>query len=262
MTPGDRTKQIDKFVKALDGLYEEDDKEKMALIAEFLNIATEFLKGIEEYQEREFAALRSSVNADIDTRTSESGRELSAAQKRGADLLKAELIALVARVEKALREQENGMNYIYDKVRSLKNGKDSDPQEVAGIVLKQITPGMTEEEKQRLEELADDVEAFRKLAEEMKRSRSTIPAVTPVGGRNLVRTVDISDQLDGSTKTFNIGAFHSIQQVVSSSFPHALRATIDYTWDANAGTITFTDEIDASTVLGEGQTVRILTITA
>ena len=127
---------------------------------------------------------------------------------------------------------------------------------------------MTPDELQKLQELAESIEELKKLAEdikELKRTRQTIPtipAVTPVSGRDLIKTRDISSQLDGVIKTFNIGAFHSIFQVVMSSFPHALRDGIDYTYDGNLGTITFTDEIDAATSLSLGQTVRILIITA
>lgn len=78
-----------------------------------------------------------------------------------------------------------------------------------------------------------------------------------VSGRNIFTDIDLSPQLDGVKKTFNIPAVWNIISVDTSSFPHALRKGIDYTWTPTS--ITFTDEILASTTLASGQTV-ILTV--
>lgn len=71
-------------------------------------------------------------------------------------------------------------------------------------------------------------------------------------GRDLIKDIDISDQFDGVTKTFNIQAVWYIISVDLSSYPYgSLRKGTDYTWTPTS--ITFTDEIDASTQLSAGQ---------
>ena len=71
-------------------------------------------------------------------------------------------------------------------------------------------------------------------------------------GRDLVKDVDISAQLDGVTTTFNIPAIWNVISVDLSSFPHALRKTIDFTYTSTS--ITFTSQIGPSTSLATGQT--------
>lgn len=79
-----------------------------------------------------------------------------------------------------------------------------------------------------------------------------------VAGRDIFKDIDLSSQLDGVTKTFNISAVWTIISVDLSSFPYgSLRKNVDYTWTPT--TITFTDQIDASTQLSAGQSC-ILTV--
>lgn len=70
-----------------------------------------------------------------------------------------------------------------------------------------------------------------------------------------VRTHDLSDFLDGSTKTFTLPAGARVLLVISSSFPTLFRPTVDYT--TTASSITFTDQIPAA-ALGAGQSIIIL----
>lgn len=78
-------------------------------------------------------------------------------------------------------------------------------------------------------------------------------------GRDLFVDIDLSDQLDGSTKTFNIQATYNILTVDLSSYPYgSLRKGIDYTWTPTS--ITFTDEIVASTQLASGQKCILTTV--
>ena len=63
--------------------------------------------------------------------------------------------------------------------------------------------------------------------------------------------------LNGVTKSFTIPNFRGGDiAILGSSFPTAFAKTTDYT--VNGSVITFTDEIDASTTLSEGQTVIVL----
>ncbi len=79
-------------------------------------------------------------------------------------------------------------------------------------------------------------------------------------GRDLFNDIDISDQLDGVTSTFQIHAVYNIISVHLSSFPHALRKTIDFTYTPT--TITFTSQIDPATTLAAGQTCVLTVVNA
>lgn len=100
------------------------------------------------------------------------------------------------------------------------------------------------------------IEGLRKELNDLKRVRATGPTGGIIG-RDLIKDYDLSPYLDGVTKTFNIPSVWNIISVDCSSFPHALRKNIDFTYTSQ--TITFTSEIDESTTLAAGQTV-VLTI--
>ena len=82
-------------------------------------------------------------------------------------------------------------------------------------------------------------------------------------GRDLIMDIDITDQLDGVTKTFQLGAFYNILSVSLSSYPYGSpRKGVDYTYDANLGTITFEDTIDETSQLKSDQKCVITIIRA
>lgn len=71
-------------------------------------------------------------------------------------------------------------------------------------------------------------------------------------GRDLIKDIDLSDQLNGVLKTFNIQAIWNVVSVNLSSYPYgSLRKGIDYTYGNTS--ITFTATIDAATQLSVGQ---------
>lgn len=79
-----------------------------------------------------------------------------------------------------------------------------------------------------------------------------------ITGRDLFKDIDLSSQLDGVTKTFNIQAVWNIISVSLTSYPYgALRKGVDYQWTPTS--ITFLDPIDAPTQLSAGQSC-ILTV--
>ncbi len=83
-------------------------------------------------------------------------------------------------------------------------------------------------------------------------------SMASIAGRDIFKDIDISDQLDGLTKTFNISAIWTVISIDLSSFPYgSLRKNIDYTWTPTS--ITFTDQIDAATQLSAGQSC-VLTV--
>lgn len=99
-----------------------------------------------------------------------------------------------------------------------------------------------------------DKSAIKGLEEELRRIGGQGTQIIGGGiiGRDLIKDIDLSDQLDGVTKTFNIQGIWNVISVSLTSYPYgALRKNIDYTWTPTS--ITFTSTIDASTQLSVGQ---------
>jgi len=129
------------------------------------------------------------------------------------------------------------------------------------------TPEVIISKLESIEENEDKlkISAIGKLQEkldELEKKIKTGERITYVGGAgatggHVVKAYDLSDSLDGSTKTFSLPAFWRIISVVSSSFPTAFRLTTDYTVDGSLFKITFTSAIDAGTTLASGQTIII-----
>lgn len=101
------------------------------------------------------------------------------------------------------------------------------------------------------------MERIEGLSEALQKRGQGVQAGGVVSGRELFADIDISSQLDGATKTFDIQTIYKIITVDLSSFPYALRKTTDYTFTSTS--ITFTSEIDAVTQLSAGTTC-ILTV--
>lgn len=122
------------------------------------------------------------------------------------------------------------------------------------------SPDSAQQVRDKLESLEGDERldksAVKGLEEELEKLKKK-PVAVGITGRDLFGDIDLSSQLDGVTTTFNIHAVWSIISVDLSSFPHALRKNIDYTYTPT--TITFTNQIDPATSLAAGQTC-ILTV--
>lgn len=101
------------------------------------------------------------------------------------------------------------------------------------------------------------IKGLKEIIDGLKRdiiSSRTIHALGTSGGGRICKAYDLSDQLNGVTKIFNLPAMWRIISVQLSSVPNVLRPTVDYVYDASAHTITFTSEINADTSLATGQT--------
>ena len=134
------------------------------------------------------------------------------------------------------------------------NGADGSPDNGEMIVSKLESL----EDKDKLK-----ISAIKNLEEELEKLKKqkdwqVIYSGGGGGGGRIVKSYDISSELNGSTKTFSLPAFWRVISVNSSSFPNAFRETTDYTTDAAAMTITFTSEIDAPTTLATGQTIIVI----
>jgi len=159
-----------------------------------------------------------------------------------------------------------------------KDGKDADGNRIAKEVLSKIEvpeapkvediinqlPSSGERFRDGLELLEGDkrtkmsaIQGLRTRLRELKESISAVRRSRAMGGtpHNLVQVEDLSSQLDGSTKTFNIPTARHIALVITSQFPFVLRPTIDFT--LGRGQISFTSQLSA---FETGQTCLVLYI--
>jgi len=158
-----------------------------------------------------------------------------------------------------------------DEVRTLmpKDGKSPEPSEIVPLVLEQIK--LPEQKEiilddgerivEKINDLATDnddlkidvshIKGLEKFEKEITNLKQR-PISGGMIGRDFFKDIDLSDSLDGVTKTFNIQAVWNIISVSLSSYPYgSLRKNVDYTFTPT--TITFTSEIDAETQLASGQ---------
>lgn len=105
--------------------------------------------------------------------------------------------------------------------------------------------------------LEEKLKELRTIAERKSPPQAQQPIMAGAIGRSLFRDIDLSAQLDGVTKTFQLPAIWNILSVSLSSFPNALRKNVDFTYTNRS--ITFTSEINAATSLAAGQTC-VLTV--
>lgn len=152
------------------------------------------------------------------------------------------------------------------KATKPKDGKDADEERVIAEILakiklpeyKEVVLDGGEEIVAKINDLPTDdddlkigVQHIKGLKKFVKENQQTIIS-GGITGRDLFKDIDLSDSLDGVTKTFNIQAVWNIISVSLSSYPYgALRKDVDFTWTPTS--ITFTSEIDAGTQLASGQ---------
>ncbi len=108
-----------------------------------------------------------------------------------------------------------------------------------------------------IKDLREELDELRKLIKTGGSSTVYVGGGSSGGGR-IMKIYDLSSQLNGVLKTFSLPAFYRVISVHSASFPFsAFRPTTDYTTDGSAMTITFTDQISASTTLATNQSLLV-----
>ena len=214
----------------------------------------EFLTKLKEKNQGEFKNLNQKFSDQSNKMTGDNTSSIST--------LKAELMKLI---EAALTDQATGMNLIRDKMRKIKEGTDgkdgaSGMNGRPGIDGKDGVPGKDAPTIKKIRKALKKklrISDIKGLQEELKKRGQTIMTGGGSGGGHIVKAYDLSDQLNGTLKTFSLPAFWRIISVHSSSFPNAFRPTTDFTSDASAFTITFTSEILSSSTLAAGQTIIV-----
>ncbi len=99
------------------------------------------------------------------------------------------------------------------------------------------------------------IKGLKEILDRLEKIRSA-ERVISASGRGHIINYDLSSQLNGVKKTFQLPANWTIISVVSSSFPNAFRPIIDYTFTPTS--ITFTNEVNAASTLAAGQTLIVI----
>jgi len=167
----------------------------------------------------------------------------------------------------AKKQVDNKLAQLDAKLTELNSYEPPNPQEVAVLasrlaiseVQKQIptidSPDQILDKISGLLEIQDIKDLQEKL-DELKKIKGITHIGGSSGGGHIVKAYDLTASLNGVLKTFSLPAFWRIVSVHSSSFPFSFRPTTDYT--ISGSTITFTSEIDASTMLSTGTTITII----
>lgn len=267
------TKNIDKLGKLLSTL--DENHLSKADFEEAMKKVLDFLVEVNKRNRGEFSQVSAQLGQDLrDIRDSLS----SDVERYKVELSQSASIPVlneIARRVDSMEEFSRQLMALEDRIRTrlseLKDGRDGVSPDINEIVkrvkaqLPRYAPDTKEEVRNKLESLEGDarlsIDAIKGLSEQLKKIEKTkLGYGGGIIGRDLIKNYDLSASLDGATKTFNIPGTWSIIGVYCSSFPHALRPTIDYVYTAQ--TITFTSEIDETTTLAAGQTVVLTLVSA
>ena len=155
----------------------------------------------------------------------------------------------IKEIDKALREQENGMNFLRDKVRRLKDGEDGKD----GKDGKDGSPDTSDEIRNKLELLQGDerlnrtaIKGLEELKEEIEELKSR-PTRMGEGGfsaiamqQHILPWTEMTGTVDGSNTTFTLGQApnptNSLEVMVGGS---PLFLTDDFTYTASTRTVEF-----------------------
>lgn len=129
-----------------------------------------------------------------------------------------------------------------------------------GLPIRDALELLPDGEKLEIEAIQD----LRKELDELKKATKNVTSgqaaylVGSASGGRIVKSYDLSPYLDGVTTVFSLPAMWRIISIVASSFPNALRETIDWVHNAGTNTLIFTSEISAANTLASGQTVTLI----
>jgi len=131
-------------------------------------------------------------------------------------------------------------------------GSDGSPDTAAQIVSKiESLTGSKRLDKRAIKGLEEQLNDFTRMIREASRQTRGGGG----GGGDSGQPYDLSDQLNGVTKTFTIPAHRKLFPVIGSSAPFIFRPTTDYTHTRTS--ITFTAAVDASSALAESQSLML-----
>lgn len=236
-------------------------KEIMVAFEEVIKLVAE----TKQLTEQEIENLRSMFNEAV--------KENKAINNDNFLTLKARLMAYCEdEMSKMAKSHEQMMKKCEDKMSGMKDGKDADEERIIQAVIDQLPdPEPKETAKETADRLNTEkeiieqetikglIKRFEDLEDRISKAKGTTNIIGgAVGGGHTAKVHDLTDSLNGVTKTFALPAFWRVLNVYSTSTPVIFRPTIDYTVDGSAMTITFTSEINESTTLSAGQTLLVL----
>lgn len=171
------------------------------------------------------------------------------------------LNAEVYKLEKAIREIEpfnpNQIESKFSEVINQLEKRISDIRSLTNVEIRDSLETLKDEERLDVSAIKGIEKLVKKLVGDVKNFGKTIyVGGGSSGGGRIVKAYDLSSQLNGVLKTFNLPAVWRVISVHSSSAPFTFRETTDYTWTPT--TITFTSEIDATSTLNTAQSVTII----
>jgi len=173
--------------------------------------------------ESNFEQLKTTNNANFDEKTKE----------------------VMTKIASALKDQESGMNFIYDKIASLRHGKDGEDGKdgkdgIDGRDGKDAEVDTKEIIKSVIEEIDDKFKDIDKKISNIPRGGMSSRYV------HVPMVDDFSGDTDGATKSFTLSKAPkstTTMKVWGSDFPIILRSGTDFT--VTGKTLTLTDEVDA-----------------
>lgn len=242
-------KNLAKLNKLL-SLMDEDTLTKEMFVDAFANVVN-FIKKFRAQNDKDFNALKSGIGSL--TQKLQNDNSLSAAETKR--LIKSAL-------DKALKDQSNSLNFVRDRVRRLRDGKDADETAIVSTVLallpehKETILDNPTELRDKLESLEGEeglqLKSVKALEEKVK-----ILEERPLGGRGgggvtdvgvkfalgrLVNTETPTGAINSSNVTYTVA--NEINAVLSFGINGEVIHDDEYTFAGN--TITFTTALDSS----------------
>ena len=133
---------------------------------------------------------------------------------------------------KALKEQQNGMAFIYDKVRTMKSGKDgesADEEKIISKVLEKLPKKDFDFESLKTEikdTLKSEIENIRKVLQNIPRGKGMGRAKIQI-----MRSQNLTSQVDGVVNTFTLDPdTTAVLGVFGTQFPINFNAGTDWTF--------------------------------
>jgi len=227
-SPEEKLQKLQDLLKIVDESVTKDE-----FVKAFKNVV-DFVQAIKAQNEREISAMQENIRL--------LGAKLSNSSQSDLTSFKAQITAQVDAKLASIKDGKDGING-QDGADGAdgQDGRDADETSL----LAQIS-ALRDEFEARLGEFETKSNAS---------AKNGVPVVYGPGKTKLI-VLDLSAQLDGTTKTFQLGTNFGIVNVSSSSAPFgAFRPVIDY--NAIGKTIVFTAGIDAPSMLAAGQSLII-----
>ena len=253
-------------------IMEIDDNESVPTSQEVAQLVASIIKEVQKAQAQmqklmqehrdEMSGYNAGVMDDVYKKSEEMNGMLSQYEKEmknNFSTLKESISSSIEEVKLMIPElpPEVDLTDIYNSLKEIEAKIPKIPDEItAEVIIKKLEA--VEENEDKL-----SIDAIKDLREELKKMRKIVDGIPRGGGivgRDIIKDIDISSQLDGVLKTFNIQGVWNIISIDLSSFPYgSLRKGVDYTWTTTS--ITFTSEINASTQLASGQSCILTVVT-